>query len=124
LAAFIIAWAVGFEIERIVGRYLAKHPVSPWTHMELLGFWLMMLTGAVGCVLSFTARRLDAAKSARVGVGMLVLATGAWLTNRTLIPALLVGVTPTSAFFNPQVISGILLYMMVLVTLRGGQCPD
>lgn len=119
LTAFIVAWAIGFEIERLVDRHLMKHPASPWTHVELLGFWLMMLTGAIGCALSFTARRLDTEKSARVGVGMLVLATGAWLTSGTLIPALLVGVTQTAAFFNPQFIAGTLLLMMIIATLRG-----
>ena len=90
LVAIIIAWATGFEIERLIGRFV-RSSSTPWPYGQLLGFWLLTMIGIVGLSLSFTARRLRASVSQQIGLVLLLGAGLLWLSFGTALPRMSFG---------------------------------
>lgn len=108
LVAIIIAWALGFEIERLIGRFV-RSSSTPWPFGQLLGYWLLTMIGIVGLSLSFTARRLRATVSQQIGLVFLLGAGLLWLTFGTGLPRLSLGIIDATPFLNPRFASGLLL---------------
>lgn len=119
LAVMTLAWAVGFEIERLVEHYAKTHRDSAWGFTNLLQFWLIMLTGLAGTTLAFASRAVKAQVSERIGLISVMISSLVWLTIGTLFPRILEGTADTTPFLNPQFASGALLVLMIAVLLRG-----
>lgn len=119
LAVMTLAWAVGFEIERLVEHYAQSHRDSAWGFTNLLQFWLIMLTGLAGTTLAFASRAVKARVSERIGLISVMISSLVWLTIGTLFPRILEGTADTTPFLNPQFASGALLVLMIAVLLRG-----